>query len=99
MDEGTFRTYYASTLRVIRDSPKLKAEFGLDPEMDRAEASAQLQKMRKKTLYRVIDAIPDEVIAARFREYVAHHDDEFKGKDLPKEIEIGWKSLQQRLEK
>jgi hypothetical protein len=98
-DDDTFHTYYTHTLDVIKNSPRLKGEFALDENMSRQQAMERLQKIDKDTLCRIIDAVPDSVIAVRFRAYTASRNDELKGKDVTQRIETGWKSIQQRLEK
>jgi hypothetical protein len=98
MDEQSFRVSYARTLGVIRESPLLKSKFGLNENMGRAEAMERLQAIDKNTLCRMIDAVPDTVISARFRSFASRRDDAMRGMETPKKIETGWKSFQQRIE-
>ncbi len=96
LDDEEYRKTYAYTLALIAESPRLKQEFGLSEEMGRLEAIARLERIDKRTLYRMIDAVPDHVIFKRFSAYMSRSNDELKEGDITKRIEVGWKTFQER---
>ena len=99
MDEQGFRQAYANTLGVLKHSPKLQSEFGLSEEMGKAEALQRLQKIDKKTLCAMVDAVPDKVLIAKFKAFSSRHSGELTGKDTLTQVHTGWKSFTDRLEK
>lgn len=97
--EDEFRFIYAKTLGVIAESPRLKSDFGLDAYMDRDGAVDKLKGLNKDRLCRMIDAVPDSVIASRVASFMARRVDEMKGMDLTQRISHVWNSFRQRLER
>lgn len=99
MDDETFSVMYANTLGVMCESPRVKAKFGVPDDMGREDAIKLIQGLDKNKLCGMIDAIPDSVIAARFKRFMARRMDAMKGMDLTKRIQYAWSSLVDRIEK
>lgn len=99
MDEQSFRAAYNNTLTIVKYSPKLRSDFGLAEDLGREEALERLRKLDKKTLCRMIDAVPDKTLIAKFKAFSSRHSDELAGKDIAAQLQIGWKSFTTRLEK
>jgi len=99
MDEQSFQAAYNNTLTIVRYSPKLRSDFGLADDLGREEALERLRKLDKKTLCRMIDAVPDKVLIAKFKAFSSRHSDELAGKDTAAQLQAGWKSFTTRLEK
>lgn len=99
MDDETFSVMYANSLGVIYESPRMKEKFNVPEDMDREEAVKFIQGLDKNKLCGMIDAVPDSVIAARFRRFMARRMDAMKGMDLTKRVQYAWNSLVGRIEK
>ena len=99
MDEQSFQAAYNNTLTIVRYSPKLRSDFGLADDLGREEALERLRKLDKQALCRMIDAVPDKVLIAKFKAFNSRHSDELAGKDTAARLQAGWKSFTTRLEK
>jgi hypothetical protein len=95
MDDESFRFAYGRTIAVVEASPRLRNEAGL---MDRRRARELIAGLDKKKLCRMVDDVPDAVIAAQFRDFMARRMDRMKGMDLTKRIQYAWSSFVKRME-
>jgi hypothetical protein len=99
MDDEEFYVRYANTLGVIDESAPLRKICGIGGNLDRAGWEKLVAGLDKNKLYKMIDAVPDEVIAARFRRFMARRMEAMKNMDLTKRIQYAWNSLVGRIEK
>ncbi len=72
MEEDRFRRKYARTYLVISELPKeLKITYGINENMNKAQAIKKINSLDKKKIYGIIEGVPDELIAKHFKEYLA----------------------------
>ena len=77
MDEAKFQRVYKKIYKeMIVDLPQsLKDSYGVAEEMTRDKAIARINEFKnKKEIYRMINAVPNKMIAQHFKQ----HKDEFK---------------------
>ncbi|PIU83702.1 MAG: hypothetical protein COS68_02655 [Elusimicrobia bacterium CG06_land_8_20_14_3_00_38_11] len=72
MSDEKFRKRYAEVYAVIKDlPPPVRTKYGLTEKMTKKQAIKSLAGLDKKQIYEIINAVPNSVIAERFREAVA----------------------------
>lgn len=71
MDEDRFRTRYAKYYEAIRALPPgIKGAYGINEEMNKQQVIEKIKSLNKNEICVLIDAVPDEIIAQRFKEYL-----------------------------
>ncbi len=82
MDEAKFQRVYGKIYReMIRDLPEsLKKDYGVTPDMTREKAIDRINSFTsKKKIYRMINAIPNKMIAQHFEKHKNEFDKGMKG--------------------
>jgi hypothetical protein len=97
-NEESFRRHYARFLRVAGKSPRLKKEFGLSPDMAKEKAISLFRSLDKKKLYRMIDAVPDQVVNDEFKLYLSREKIKSRNRNIGDQVKMVWANLQQGLE-
>jgi len=97
-DEQDFRRHYARFFRVVEQSPRLKKEFGLSPDMTKGKVLALVRSLDKKKLSRMIDAIPNTVVNDEFKLYLNREKIKSRDKNIAEQVKMVWANLQQGLE-
>ncbi len=72
MNESKFRTRYAEIYRVIDAGlpEPLKASYNLRGVLPKEEAISIIESLDKKKINQIINALPDQLIAGYFKEYL-----------------------------
>jgi hypothetical protein len=69
-DEAYFHARYMDVYEHVREQPLFTRAYGLQSDLTRAQAIAELQSYDKPKLYAFIDAVPDVVITNEFKRYL-----------------------------
>lgn len=99
MDDDTFYASYANTLGVIAESPEICRSLAFVRPITREQVIERIAALDKKRLCGMVDAIPDAVIARRFKRFMARRMDEMRTMDPVKRIRYAWNSLVGRIER
>lgn len=98
MDEEKFNKRYAKVYRVIKElPPDLKSAYGIDEQMTKREVIRQIELSDKKKLYKVIDAVPDEIIARQFKEYLNKKKQGIENSRITGQIKKFWSRVVEKL--
>ena len=70
-DEEEFRIKYAQLYELAKDlPPDIKATYKITPDMTKAQLIKNIRSVDKKTIYKIINRIPDKTIAGLFKQYL-----------------------------
>lgn len=68
MAEAKFQRQYAKVYPLLNQLPaEIKAEYAVKENMPKGQAIANVKALNKEKVYRLIDAVPDGLIAQQFR--------------------------------
>jgi uncharacterized protein YbaR (Trm112 family) len=91
MEEARFRKEFAKTYAVLKDlPPEIKGEYHLWEDMSKEEVIQELASLDKKRVYRIIDDLPDVVVAREFRRYLFRHSRQLQGHNILEQISLFW---------
>lgn len=94
MDEKKFKKQYAKVYNTLKDLPvQLKNTYKITEHMTKAQAIKNIESMDKKKLNRIIDSIPDTVIAANFKSYINEAKQKIQEKDIIQQIDNLWNKI------
>jgi hypothetical protein len=83
MDDAYFRARYLDIYEHVYEQPLFTKTYGLDQDLTKAEAIAEIQGFDKPQLYALIDAVPDVVITNEFKRYLWKKKEELPKGDNP----------------
>jgi len=70
-DEKEFRIKYAKLYELAKGlPPDIKATYKITPDMTKAQLIKNVRSVDKKTIYKIINRIPDKTIAGLFKQYL-----------------------------
>ena len=70
-NEKEFRIKYAKLYELAKDlPPDIKATYKVTPVMTKEQFIKNVKSVDKKTIYRIINRIPDKTITALFKQYL-----------------------------
>jgi len=91
MDDARFNARYSGKLSVIKEFPQaLKVKYGINENMKRRDVIKKLGRWDKKEACRIIDGIPEEIIAKQFKEYTRKRGPEAKKSNLLSQVKSFW---------
>ncbi|MFA5089939.1 MAG: hypothetical protein WC510_02745 [Candidatus Omnitrophota bacterium] len=90
MDDEKFLRRYAKIYSVIKDCPFIVRRYGIREDMTREEAIYKIRDLNKKEAYKIIDSIPDRVIALEFRKYLSEKRRQIGSSSLVAQINAAW---------
>lgn len=94
MDNTKFQKRYAKVYPVIKELPEqLRMSYGISEYLGREEAIKDIESLDKLRLYEIIDAIPDTVIAAQFRQHLTRKKEEIQKINLVGQIKKIWAKI------
>ncbi len=91
MEDLRFQKRYAKAYAVLKDLPEnTRSKYNIRYDITKEEAIKQLENLDKKKIYKVIDELPDYLVAREFRLYVSRHTREFQEHNILEQINIFW---------
>lgn len=94
MDEGKFQDRYSKVYAVLKDLPSgLTNYYRIGPGMTKGEVIESLESLDKAKMYKIIDAVPDTVIAAQFKAYLAKTREQIQESNTVEQIKKFWNKI------
>lgn len=94
MDKDKFEKRYAKVYRVIEGLPyKLKVKYGVTGHMVKEIAIKNIASLDKKTIYEIIDLIPDRIIADQFKQYLHKEKAQTQNRSLIEQVNGFWDKM------
>lgn len=94
MDRDKFEKRYAKVYKATGGLPyKLKAKYGISENMAKEVAIKDIASLDKKTIYEIIDLIPERIIADQFRQYLSQEKKEMKESNIIEQIIGFWNKM------
>ena len=91
MDDARFNARYSGKLAVIKEFPQaLKVKYGINENMKRRDVIKKLGRWDKKEVCRIIDSIPEKIIAKQFKEYMRQRSPDVKKSNLLSQVKSFW---------
>lgn len=98
MEEDKFRRRYAEIHKAIEGLPQeIKSVYGISENMTKEEVIKDIKCLDKDKIYKIIDAVPDKVIAGQFRQYISRKKSEIQNSNLAGQVNNVWAKLIARL--
>ncbi|MCX5704624.1 MAG: hypothetical protein NTZ92_00915 [Candidatus Omnitrophica bacterium] len=100
MDKEKFIKRYAKAYEVIKDlPPELKISYGITENMPKEQAIKNIESFDKKNIYKLIDSIPDTIIAKQFKKYLSEKKEEVQKSSLVAQINKFWNKMVEKVNK
>lgn len=94
MPKEKFQQRYAKIYPVLNGLPNtLKNQYNLSENLSREEATSAIESLNKQKIYRIINIIPDTLIASQFKAYLAQAKQKIQESNLVREIEKFWNKI------
>lgn len=94
MDEEKFNRHYAEAYEIIKNLPgELKYQYGISGNLSKQEAIELIRSVDKKSLYEMIDAVPDKTIALEFKQYLDQEKVRIQKSNIAQEISKFWNNV------
>ena len=94
MNGEKFKQRYAKIYEVIKDLPdNLKVSYGIKEDMTQEQVIQSLKILDKKKIYAVIDAVPDEIIAKQFKQYLNRKKQAIEQSSVVEEMNKIWRKI------
>lgn len=94
MDKDKFEKKYAKVYKAIESLPyKLKAKYGVSKNMAKEVAVKDIASLDKKTIYEIIDLIPERIIADQFKHYLRKEKKEIQKSNIIEQIIGFWNKM------
>ncbi len=91
MEGEKFQKRYAKAYDVMKDLPaQLKDNYKITENMTKEQVIENIRSLDKGKAYEIIDAIPDTIIASRFKQYLSEKKQELRESKLVIEINKLW---------
>lgn len=91
MSPEKFRKQYSKAYVVLKDMPdKLKAEYKIAEDISKEQVIKDIESLNKSKMYRIIDSIPDTVIADNFKRYLEQSKQEIQAGNVVGQIHKLW---------
>lgn len=99
MDEEKFRKRYARLYEVIKELPaSFQVKYGFKEDMTKEEAVKTITSFNKKKMCRMIDSVPEAVIAAEFKRYLNAKQKELQKYNIAEQVKYFWSKQIQKME-
>jgi len=93
ISEPKFQRHYAEVYDVLKDIPlPLRTEYGLKRSMTKEETIRIIRQIDKKTLFKIIDVVPDDVIVKEVKNYL-HQAYQVNSQNAIEQIDSLWKKV------
>ncbi|MBI5873615.1 MAG: hypothetical protein HZB36_05675 [Candidatus Omnitrophica bacterium] len=95
MSDDKFSKKYANVYDILKDLPEdVKQQYAITPAMTRQQAIANMKNLNKKETYKLIDAVPNMVIANAFYKNFKHDTKNVVEKEtMVERIKTAWQSM------
>jgi hypothetical protein len=98
MEEEKFRKRYTRLYEVIRELPlRVRIKYGFKENLLKEEAVKILDSFNKKRVCRLIDSVPEAVIAAEFKEYLSSKQKELQEYNIVRQVKDFWNEQIQKM--
>jgi uncharacterized protein with NAD-binding domain and iron-sulfur cluster len=99
MSEAKFSKQYAKVYEVIKDLPdKFKNDYGVAAAMSKAQAIKNIKLLNKEKTYKIIDSIPDTIIAKQFKRYLEEKKQAIQKSNTVEQIKKFWNRMLSRID-
>lgn len=99
MEERKFKKRYDSVYRMIKKYPSIGEKFGLRENMNKQDAIALLKSFDKNKTCALVDSVPDEAIAGKFKSYLSRHqpdEEDPEGESLLERVNGFWINVREK---
>lgn len=91
MSPEKFNKHYGRAYEGLKDMPlNLREEYKVTADMSREQVIKDIESLNKSKMYKIVDAIPDTVIADHFRQYLEQTKQEVQKSNVVAEIHKLW---------
>lgn len=99
MSDGKFNKKYAKAYDILKDLPEdIKLQYAITEQMTRQQAIANMKNLNKKEMYKLINAIPNNLIAnAFYSNFKQENNVTVKKETMVERVENAWQSMMQRV--
>jgi hypothetical protein len=98
LSEDDFTAAYERVFSVIRECPQFKKKFGLYEGMNKEQFIARIISFDKKQICDIINSIPDDVLSAKFREYLSEKGEGSSGTGITQQVANAWARIKVKAE-
>ncbi|MDD5668630.1 MAG: hypothetical protein PHE58_01170 [Candidatus Omnitrophica bacterium] len=98
MEEKKFKKRYGSIFRMIKKYPSIGEKFGLRENMNRQDAIALIKSFDKSKMCALVDSVPDEAIAGKFKSYLSRRPEveDTEGESLLERVNGFWINVREK---
>ena len=94
MNEEKFQKHFKKVREVLKTIPLgIKQKYGFKDQMTRAQVIQRIDPLDKKTVYQMIDDIPESFIAFQFKQYLHDLKEDVKGSQILRKIQEFWSGI------
>lgn len=93
MDEARFRKRYEKVYNIIKDCASLTEAYGLDKDLTKQQAIEKINSLDKKGACKIVDSVPNSLIANQFKLYLNEKKQEIEKSNLSLQIQRLWKKI------
>ena len=98
MEPAEFDNNYQDAYQVFKALPSgLKSKYSISDATTKKQAISDVRSLSKGDLYKIIDSIPDEVIANEFKNQISKENRQIQDGNLMGEITRLWKRVVNRI--
>lgn len=90
MSEEKFHRRYSAAYAVFKDCPEFKSRYGFTEGISQEEVISKIKRLDKSMIYKMIDDVPNVVIAGEFKQYLQKKSAELRNSDLMIQINQLW---------
>lgn len=93
-DEEKFKKQYAKIYKIISAYPDFAASYGMTQDMTKEQVIEKMKSLENKSkIYSLINAVPDDLIAEQFREYINAKRQEIQKSNIVLQINQLWNKI------
>lgn len=93
MDEARFRKRYEKVYNIIKDCASLTEGYGLGKDLTKQQAIDKINSLDKKKACKIVDSIPNLLIANQFKLYLNEKKQEIEKSNLVLQVQRLWDKI------